>query len=296
MPVSFLPSPADAHRLGTPRRIAALRPLSLPDLTGAAEPVQTQLRERYASLQRLVDSPGTPASDLADAYGEMGKLLLATEYLDAAESCFTNAQVLVPDAMRWPYYLGHVHRLKSQPAKRGGNRSRGRSPCNRITCRPWCGLARCTSRKASRESAEPLFSRALSIQPRAAAALVRVGPRGAGDGAVRGGRHPSERGTRARTAGLAHSVSAGDGLPRTGRSPERRGTPAPARRRRGAFGRSVDGRGRGTAAERRRLRGPWIRGARQARVGRRHHESAQGDRVVARQLRARASTSARPCT
>ena len=34
----------------------------------------------------------------------MGKLLMATEYLDAAEVCFANARELAPGEMRWPYY------------------------------------------------------------------------------------------------------------------------------------------------------------------------------------------------
>src|SRR2546426_7490963 len=66
----------------------ALQPVSLPDMTGAAEPVQAQLRARYASLTLKIESAATPNGELAGAYGEMGKLLIAAEYLDAAESCF----------------------------------------------------------------------------------------------------------------------------------------------------------------------------------------------------------------
>jgi lipoprotein-releasing system permease protein len=42
---------------------------------------------------------------------------VAAEYFDAAEACFTNARTLAPDDMRWPYYLGHVFRLKSDTAR-----------------------------------------------------------------------------------------------------------------------------------------------------------------------------------
>ena len=63
----------------------ALRHVSLPDLSNASEPVQSQLRERYASMQAsLANRDATPA-DRASAYGDMGKLLMAAEYLDAAE-------------------------------------------------------------------------------------------------------------------------------------------------------------------------------------------------------------------
>jgi tetratricopeptide (TPR) repeat protein len=152
----------------------ALRPVSLPDMTGAAESVQTQLRERYASLKRRVDSSAMPASDLADAYAEMGKLLLATEYLDAAESCFTNAQTLVPADMRWPYYLGHVHRLKNQPANAAGSFARTLTlQPDHVPTMVWLGEMHLAQNQP--ESAGALFTRALSLQPRAVAALYGLG-------------------------------------------------------------------------------------------------------------------------
>jgi tetratricopeptide (TPR) repeat protein len=47
----------------------------------------------------------------------MGKLFIAAEYYDAAEACLRNAEQLVPGDMRWPYYLGHVYRYRSEPGK-----------------------------------------------------------------------------------------------------------------------------------------------------------------------------------
>lgn len=83
----------------------------------AAKPVQDQLRERYASLTRKIEQAGTPAGDLANEYGETGKILMAAEYRDAAEPCFLNAQALVPGDVRWPYYLAHLYRLRNEPEK-----------------------------------------------------------------------------------------------------------------------------------------------------------------------------------
>ena len=71
-------------------RRPALQPLSMPDVTGAAESVQTQLRERHEVLL-TADRSGAANIDLANAYGNLGKLLVAAEYLDAAATCFANA-------------------------------------------------------------------------------------------------------------------------------------------------------------------------------------------------------------
>jgi len=67
-------------------------------------------------LTAAIDTSDTPAQMLADAYGEMGKLFIATEYYDAAQACLEDAAVLAPSDMRWPYYLGHIFRLKNDPA------------------------------------------------------------------------------------------------------------------------------------------------------------------------------------
>jgi tetratricopeptide (TPR) repeat protein len=92
-----------------------LLPVVLPDLKGMHESVQKQLREAYASLLMLQSGKETqkPASEPQrgqrnEAYGDLGKLLMAGNYLDVAEHCFRNAQTLAPGDFRWPYYLGHL--------------------------------------------------------------------------------------------------------------------------------------------------------------------------------------------
>jgi hypothetical protein len=77
-------------------------PVSLPDISGATAAAARQLREQFAVLQRERDDPATSSTDLADAYGAMGQLLMAAEFRDAAEASFLAAQVLMPDDMRWP--------------------------------------------------------------------------------------------------------------------------------------------------------------------------------------------------
>ena len=84
-----------------------LRATSLPDLSRAAESVQSQLRERHAALTRTTANPKASSGELAAAYGAMGMLLMAAEYREAAEPDLLDAEVLAPDEVKWPYYLAH---------------------------------------------------------------------------------------------------------------------------------------------------------------------------------------------
>jgi tetratricopeptide (TPR) repeat protein len=100
-----------------------LLPVALPDLGGMHKSVQEQLREAYASVLRTSQSgqeAQEPASEprrrveRSQAFGELGKLLMAAKYPDVAERCFQNAQVLDPNDFRWPYYLGHLFISKGE--------------------------------------------------------------------------------------------------------------------------------------------------------------------------------------
>lgn len=93
-----------------------LLPIVLPDLGGMHPAVQQQLRQAYALVMTVAaanQQAGTPPSERrrhegSDAYGTMGKLLMASRYPDEAGRCFANAQMLAPDDYRWPYYLGQI--------------------------------------------------------------------------------------------------------------------------------------------------------------------------------------------
>ena len=93
-----------------------LQPVALPDISSAADSVQKQIRDRYQLLQDAIDRKA-PTTELATAYGEMGKMFVAAEYYDAAEACLRNAQQLAPAERRWPYFLGHLFRYRSEPDK-----------------------------------------------------------------------------------------------------------------------------------------------------------------------------------
>ncbi len=87
-----------------------------PDL-GATEPaVRDLLASTRAELDALVaDSGGDPSTGLGTAMGQQGKLYHAHGFLEAAEACYLNAQMLKPDELAWPYLLGRLYRQRGQP-------------------------------------------------------------------------------------------------------------------------------------------------------------------------------------
>jgi tetratricopeptide (TPR) repeat protein len=146
----------------------------LPDLSKAATSVQEQIRAAYSSLQVHVERPRTPATELADAYGEMGKLLMAAEFGQAAEPCLINAQTLAPSDMRWPYYLGHLYK------DQGANDRSTAWFEQALRLRPddvatLISLADAYLAQDRPDAAEPLFAKARSLQPQAVAAIAGLG-------------------------------------------------------------------------------------------------------------------------
>jgi tetratricopeptide (TPR) repeat protein len=152
----------------------ALRPVSLPDLTSASATAQSQVRERYAALQARIDDTTTRPHELAAEYGEMGKLLIAAEFLENAEPCLLNARDLEPGEMRWPYYMGHLQRLRNAPdnAAKWFERVLALMP-DHVPTLVWLGEMYLAQNRAV--DAEPLFTKALSLQPREAAASYGLG-------------------------------------------------------------------------------------------------------------------------
>ncbi|MDX1546839.1 MAG: tetratricopeptide repeat protein, partial [Rhodothermales bacterium] len=80
---------------------AALRPVTLPALEGLPEAAQTQIAQQHARTQ---------ASGDGEAYGTLGQILFTYDFLDPAEAAFLNAEALLPEDPRWPYYLGMLYR------------------------------------------------------------------------------------------------------------------------------------------------------------------------------------------
>lgn len=159
--------------LNPPNR-AGLRAVSVPDFSAMEPSVATQLRAAYASLAAQIDHGGTDAAELGTAYGELGKLLMAASYLDAAEICYLNAQTLAPADNRWPYYLGHLYKAKGPPALSVASFARS------LHLRPhdvatlvWLGDAYLVDGRP--DAAEPLFNEALGLEPNSVAAHFGAG-------------------------------------------------------------------------------------------------------------------------
>jgi tetratricopeptide (TPR) repeat protein len=152
-----------------------LLPVVLPDLSGMHESVQKQLREAYESLRTSRSKQAEPRrGEHGEAYGELGKLLMAAKYLDVAERCFRNAQMLAPDDFRWPYYQGQLFISE-------GALTKAVEPFEQaLKLRPtdfatlvWLGYVHIELGQP--EAAEPVLTRARALDPDSPAVLYQLG-------------------------------------------------------------------------------------------------------------------------
>ena len=151
-----------------------LRPVPLPDVSPMDASVRRQLLERAASLRLKIGHPGTPGPELAIAYGEMGKLLMAAEQVDAAESCYLNAQTLAPTDRRWPYYLGHLYRIRGPLAKSAASFEQALElQPGDVPTLVWLGEVYLAQGRG--EAAAPLFTKALTLEPGSVSAHFGAG-------------------------------------------------------------------------------------------------------------------------
>jgi tetratricopeptide (TPR) repeat protein len=150
-----------------------LRPVTLPDVSQMQGPARSQMEARQGALTTALANVVSD-QDLAHEYGETGKLLMAATDLERAEPCLLNAQALAPSDSRWPYYLGHVYRI------RGPLQKAVESFEQVLTLRPddfaalvWLGEMHLSEGRA--DAAAPLFAKALSRDSGSAAALFGAG-------------------------------------------------------------------------------------------------------------------------
>jgi tetratricopeptide (TPR) repeat protein len=164
----------DAPRAPSPGSRAPERAVSLPDVSGTTPAVQSQLRDAYAALQQKLAAASAQAGERAAAYGDMGRLFLATEYYDAAETCFLDAQALEPNELRWPYFLAHIRRRRNEPGKAAALFERVLTiDPNHVPSLVWLGDMRLLEGRP--DAAEAPLTRALTLAPREAAALYGAG-------------------------------------------------------------------------------------------------------------------------
>ena len=149
-------------------------PVVLPRLAGLEPAVQDQVRARHATVLALEGNAGASSAALADAYGELGLVLQAAGFYEAAEHAFLNAQAGAPGAVRWPYYLAHLYQLTGQ---RGRALERFRhvvdlDPEN-LPALVWLGEMYLD--QGQPVQAEGVYDRALALQPASPAVLAGIG-------------------------------------------------------------------------------------------------------------------------
>ena len=152
----------------------ALPPVSLPDLSNLTAWAQDQVRARDAALRALEADAAASTAARVDAYGNLGLVLMATEYYEAAAASFRQAHALAPRDRRWPYYLGQLHLMTLDPAQAADwfERALERAPSDEATL-VWLGRTRLDQGRP--EGAERLFAHAAAVEPRSAAAWAGVG-------------------------------------------------------------------------------------------------------------------------
>jgi tetratricopeptide (TPR) repeat protein len=139
-----------------------------------APSAQAQVRQTYSALMEKVASHGLSEAELANAYGDFGKVLMAADQRDTAELSLLDAQLLAPSDVRWPYYLGHLY-------LRNGDLTRASTSFERalelkpdeIAALVWLGNVLLDQGRAG--EAEPRFERALSVQPDSVSARFGLG-------------------------------------------------------------------------------------------------------------------------
>lgn len=168
------PQTTATSRAPAPVDRKTLRQVSLPDLSKVEPTAQKQLRDGFAALSAKMADGSTSDADLGRAYGDMGKLLMAAEYRDTADPAFLNAQALVPTDPRWPYYLGHLYKLKGESTHAAEAFERA------LTLQPddlanlvWLGNEYLNQGRAA--DADPLFTRAFALQPQSVPVVFGLG-------------------------------------------------------------------------------------------------------------------------
>ncbi|MGD8573598.1 MAG: tetratricopeptide repeat protein [Gammaproteobacteria bacterium] len=95
-PVSVLAADASAR--------ANLKPVPYPDIDKLKPGIRAILEPAMDRFQKLSTSPGVSDKQLAQAYGQLGLHFQAFGERKAADVAYANAEGLMPENFRWPYY------------------------------------------------------------------------------------------------------------------------------------------------------------------------------------------------
>lgn len=144
------------------------------NLEGLEEPVARQLETlRGFVSERVADSNAT-ATELADAFGELGRHYHAYQLSEPAEECYTIARRLAPQDFRWSYLAGYLYQSAGRLAEAAEQYERALAivpdvpPALIRLGQTYLDLDR-------RDDAEKLLTEAYRLDPSAAAALSELG-------------------------------------------------------------------------------------------------------------------------
>lgn len=85
---------------------ADFTPVRHPDLAPLEKAVAEQIAAQQELLKALLADPAAKPAELADAFGDLGRVYHVYGLAAPAEDCYRNAARLAPDAPAWPHLLG----------------------------------------------------------------------------------------------------------------------------------------------------------------------------------------------
>jgi tetratricopeptide (TPR) repeat protein len=147
---------------------------ALPDLSRLQPFGQAQVSTRVNALNLALESPGTAATALGQAFGAVGQILLAADELDTAAAYLQNAITLAPTEPRWPYYLGHLHRLIGDLDAAASSFEIARNlDADNAATRMWLGVMYAALDRPTDAIAS--YTDALTLEPNATPTLIGLG-------------------------------------------------------------------------------------------------------------------------
>jgi tetratricopeptide (TPR) repeat protein len=153
---------------------AELAPVIEPDLTGLDTVVADQLRQARREMETVIADPSADIDRLAAAYGTLGQLYHAYELLDAAESCYLNANFLAPQNFRWVHLLADVARLEGD-LEAASERYQAAWSLQPYDFAALVRLGEAYSELGQAEDAEAVFKSALALSPGSPSAMAGLG-------------------------------------------------------------------------------------------------------------------------
>lgn len=83
-----------------------------PDLRSLQRTPRARIEKLQDTLEQLLAADDTETSELAEAFGFLGRFFHAFDKLDAAEICYRNSRTVAPEEVDWPFYLGLISHSK----------------------------------------------------------------------------------------------------------------------------------------------------------------------------------------